>query len=63
MFIVKIEFCVMPIIGSHNIVAIPLQMLCKIVANYNHAVYVSKLPYLGVKTMGVLGRKYGTFGC
>ena len=61
--IVKIEFCVMPIIGSHNIVAIPLQMLCKIVANYNHAVYVSKLPYLWVKTMGVLGRKYGTFGC
>jgi len=62
-FIVKMAFCVVPIIGSHNIVAIPLQMLCKIVANYNHAVYVSKLPYLGVKTMGVLGRKYGTFGC
>ena len=36
---------------------------CMPVANYNHAVYVSKLPYLGVKTMGVLGRKYGTFGC
>ena len=60
-FIVKIAFCVMPIIGNNSIVAIPLQMLCKIVANYNHAVYVSKLPYLGVKTMGVLGRKYGTF--
>jgi hypothetical protein len=62
-FIVKMVFCVVPIIGSHNIVAIPLQMLCKIVANYNHAVCRVKLPYLGVKTMGVLGRKYGTFGC
>ena len=29
---------------------------------HNPAVYGSKLPYLGVKTMGVLGRKYGTFG-
>ena len=36
--IVKIEFCVMPIIGNNSIVAIPLQMLCKIVANYNHAI-------------------------
>lgn len=52
-FIVKMAFCVVPIIGSHNIVAIPLQMLCKIVANYNHAVCVSKVPWLRVKTMAV----------
>ena len=36
--IVKIEFCVMPIIGNNNIVAIPLQMACTPVANRNHAV-------------------------
>ena len=36
--IVKIEFCVMPIIGNNNIVAIPLQMACTPVANRNPAV-------------------------
>ena len=36
--IVKIEFCVMPIIGNNNIVAIPLQMVCTPVANRNPAV-------------------------
>lgn len=62
-FIVKMAFCVVPIIGSHNIVAIPLQMLCKIVANYNHAVYVSKVPWLRVESMALLGTKCGSFGC
>ena len=60
--IVKIEFCVMPIIGSHNIVAIPLQMLCKIVANYNHAVCVSKVPWLRVESMALLGAKPHGYG-
>ena len=62
MFIVKIAFYVVPIIGSHNIVAIPLQMLCKIVANYNHAVYVSKVPWLRVESMALLGAKPHGFG-
>ena len=60
--IVKIEFCVVPSIGSHNLVAIPLQMLCKIVANYNHAVYVSKVPWLRVESMALLGAKPHGFG-
>ncbi len=61
-FIVKMAFCVVPIIGSHNIVAIPLQMLCKIVANYNHAVCVSKVPWLRVESMALLGAKPHGFG-
>ena len=36
--IVKIEFCVMPIIGNNNIVAIPLQMAYTPVTNRNPAV-------------------------
>ena len=60
--IVKIEFCVVPIIGSHNIVVIPLQMLCKIVANYSHAVCVSKVPWLRVESMALTGRKPHGFG-
>ena len=36
--IVKIEFCVMPIIGNNNIAAIPLQMAYTPVANRNPAV-------------------------
>ena len=61
-FIVKMAFCVVPIIGNNSIVAIPLQMLCKIVANYNHVVYVSKVPWLRVESMALTGRKPHGFG-
>ena len=61
-FIVKMAFCVMPIIGNNSIVAIPLQMLCKVLVNYNHAVCVSKVPWLRVESMALTGRKPHGFG-
>ena len=34
---------------------------CMPVANHNHAVYVSKVPWLRVETMALLGTKCGSF--